>query len=286
MNVNKPIYVASACVRGATIADSVQQLVDLGIENIELTGGTDYYDGFEKELLSLQEKHDLSFRCHNYFPPPKVPFVLNLASLDEEVFSASLSHIRAALKLSQRLGANRYAFHAGYFIKIRVDELGKRIKNREIEDMSAAKAQFFSGVRQIREEFPDFELYVENNVFSQPNADSYGGVNPLMCTNWAEMQEMLKEVDVKVLFDIGHLYVSCNTLGLNFEEESRQFFAASDYLHISDNAGKEDENLGLSSGSNISNFLAEADLSDKDLTIEVYSGIEDIRNTIASLNQA
>ena len=65
------IYVSSSCVRADKIKDSVLTLVENGFRNIELSGGTNYYDGFDQDLLELKEKFDINFQCHNYFPPPK-----------------------------------------------------------------------------------------------------------------------------------------------------------------------------------------------------------------------
>lgn len=50
------IYISSSCVKNKTIKESVQELVDSGFKNIELSGGTEYYDGFEDDLLKLKKK--------------------------------------------------------------------------------------------------------------------------------------------------------------------------------------------------------------------------------------
>ncbi len=71
------------------IRDSVQELAENGFQNIELSGGTEYYENFERDLIELKGEYNLNYRCHNYFPPPKKPFVLNLASLNDETFQMS-----------------------------------------------------------------------------------------------------------------------------------------------------------------------------------------------------
>ncbi len=65
------IYVSSSCIRHKKIKDSVKELAENGFQNIELSGGTQYYNNIESDLLKLKEKYNLNYRCHNYFPPPK-----------------------------------------------------------------------------------------------------------------------------------------------------------------------------------------------------------------------
>ena len=38
------IYVSSSCLKNNNITEIICQLADRGIQNIELSGGTDYYD--------------------------------------------------------------------------------------------------------------------------------------------------------------------------------------------------------------------------------------------------
>ena len=80
------IFISTSCIKNNKIRDSVQELAENGFQNIELSGGTKFYENFENDLLELKDRYKLNYRCHNYFPPPKKPFVLNLASLNNETF--------------------------------------------------------------------------------------------------------------------------------------------------------------------------------------------------------
>ena len=75
------IYISTSCIKNnKKIKTSVEELAINGFSNIELSGGTEPYDQMEYDLLELKDKYNLNYRCHNYFPPPIEPFVLNLAS--------------------------------------------------------------------------------------------------------------------------------------------------------------------------------------------------------------
>ena len=53
----------------------------------------------------------------------------------------------------------------------------------------------------------------------------------------------------------------------------------SDYVHISDNDGKFDQNRRLKEGSEMHELLKSASTSGKICTIEVYDGIESLHET-------
>ena len=73
-------------------------MADNGFTNIELSGGTEYYDNFENDLINLKKEFDLNYLIHNYFPPPLEHFVLNLASTDKDIYEKSLSHYKRAIQ--------------------------------------------------------------------------------------------------------------------------------------------------------------------------------------------
>jgi len=50
------IFVSSSCVTHSRIVDSVKELVEHGFRNIELSGGTDYYNGYLDDLLTLFQR--------------------------------------------------------------------------------------------------------------------------------------------------------------------------------------------------------------------------------------
>ena len=56
---------------------SAAQLVDNGIKNVELSGGKFSAKNLH-ELKQIKRCSNVEFQVHNYFPPPPIPFVLNL----------------------------------------------------------------------------------------------------------------------------------------------------------------------------------------------------------------
>ena len=48
------IYISTSCVKHSKIKDSVEELASNGFKNIELSGGTEYYENFEIDLIELR----------------------------------------------------------------------------------------------------------------------------------------------------------------------------------------------------------------------------------------
>jgi sugar phosphate isomerase/epimerase len=279
------IYVSSSCVKAKTIGDAIRQLHDAGFLCIELSGGTQPYPEMENELRELQAKYGLQFLCHNYFPPPSVPFVVNLASLNDQIFAMSMEHLQGAAQLSKLLKADKFGFHAGFLMDIPTDEIGRSIAQKKLFDRQAAIERFRSGFLQLQELAGDLKLYVENNVVSVTNLRNFEGVNPLLATDSHSIQELRGQMSMDFIIDVAHLKVSCNTLDLDFTAELGSLLKKSDYIHISDNDGTADTNQAFVRNSGLYDTLKRNNLKGKTFTLEVYSGMKDLISGYEALNE-
>lgn len=268
------IYVSSACVRNRTIGASVKQLAEAGYTHIELSGGTQPYPEMQQELLALQREYGLSYVCHNYFPPPETPFVINLASLDEETYERSVENIEKAISLSRMLGVDFFGFHAGFLINIPVNEIGKSIAQQTLFDHDQAMQRFVTSLGVLTAKHPDMQLYVENNVLAGMNYTNFDGRNPFFLTTASEHEALQTAQPYNLLLDVAHLKVSAQTLGLDFATELAPLMAASDYIHISDNDGTADTNGAFVAGSELHRLLSTYDFSGKRITLETYGGLD------------
>jgi len=280
------IFISSSCVKNEKIADSVKELAELGYGNIELSGGTTYYNGFEEDLQRLKQAYNLNYLLHNYFPPPQEHFVLNLASLDAEVFKASVEHCLRAIALSKQLGCDKYAIHAGYFIDLKLREIGKELSKDDLFDQKEATNQFNTAFEELKDiAGNDLALYLENNVISGPNHKTYRPENPLMLTDLAAYNTMRERLDFNILLDVAHLMVSCNILDKPFEQELQVLAGKTDYIHISNNNTILDENKALNRNSSLTEMLRKIDLKNKTITLEVYESPEKIMTSFQTVQE-
>lgn len=280
------IYVSSTCSKRKRIGDAVEELVSAGIRNIELSGGTEYYAGYEDDILRFQDKYNLNYLVHNYFPPPKENFVLNLASLDDTIYDKSIQNLIKSIRLCHKIGAKKFGFHAGFFVDLTTKELNNVIHKKRIGDRKYAIKRFCEAFKKLEEESRDLDLYLENNNYSYSNYRVYGDLAPFMLLTHKDYRELKKTINFKLLLDMAHLKVSMNTLQLNFDEEIDKLIKEADYLHISENNGKHDQNLGFDKKSKLVRILEMDTMKEKTITIEVYDNIETVlqcRNILASI---
>lgn len=243
-------------------------LFQYGFSNIELSGGI-YCDNLIKSLNSL--KNNISFQVHNYFPPSNKPFVLNLGSLNDELSSRTLTHMKSSIELASLLGAKKYSFHAGFLIDPKVDELGKRILSKKLFPRQASIEVFIKRVVELSN-FADnhgISLMIENNVLSQKNWFEFEE-NPFLMADPKECEQIFRCLpkNVNLLVDVAHLKVSANSL--KFKPEL--FFDLMDErikgYHFSDNNGLADTNHKFDNASWFWPFIKK----DVDYyTIEVYN---------------
>ncbi|KYG78185.1 hypothetical protein AWW68_05305 [Roseivirga spongicola] len=278
------IFVSSACIRERNLKKNVLELKRLGFRSVELTGGLQFSGSNISEIKNIVEQSDVSLQLHNYSPPVEKDFVLNMASLNEKTFQRSLSHVQSSLKLSEELNLGKYAVHAGFYIPIEADELGKVITKRVLYDRKESFERFVSTVTNLYSKGIG-DLYIENNVVSKANFDEYGE-NPFMLTCADEYFELKERIpQLKILLDFAHLKVSCQSLGYSFEDEASRLVKETDYVHVSDNDGLSDSNQGVSQDSEMYEILKTSQLRGKTVTLEVYSGLEDLKRTYDLIDQ-
>ena len=261
------IYVSTGGFRNIKPAKIVQSFNDRYISNIELSSGL-YFNNTLKELLKIKESSN--FLVHNYFPPPRMPFVFNLGSLNKEVSEISFKHAKKAIDWSKQLGGSVYSFHAGFLLNPNVNELGKRIRKRKLFNRDESMHKFIENVNLLSEyaHKNKIELLIENNVLSYNNYKEFND-NPFLMADYDEAQYIMERSpqNVNLLMDFAHLKVSSKTLKL----KPKIFFKlCSKWIkgyHLSDNDGLSDSNQKISDDSWFWDYINR----DFNVTIEVYS---------------
>lgn len=236
------LYITSLCSSKKRIGDTVQELVQLGFRNIELTGGTKFYDTFEKDLFDLKKEYQLNFLIHNYFPPQPNDFHLNLASGSPDLKEKTLNIIEKAINLSRKFGNNLYSFHPGLKNDLTLDLKGKFfVKSNEI---SNKKENIYHLIDIIINKLNtnSFRIALENLYpLILPNLHSF-------IATQSDIEEFLNyykdRQNVGFLLDLGHLNVAANYFKFYKKKILNDLF--SKYpdkifeFHISENDGRTD----------------------------------------------
>lgn len=271
------IYISSSSLKNDHIFETLENFKKNKIFNIELSGGCKYSENLDQKIVDYKKREsNLNLRIHNYFPPPKKDFIINIGSLNEDIYKKSLKHCLGAIQLSKQIGSNEYSIHAGFLVDPKKNEigLGNSIKTKHKFFNKKDSIQRMINAHEIlkKEAGKEVKLYLENNVISKKNLSMFEN-NPLLLTNKESFEELKKNFNFNLLLDLAHLKVSCNTLNLNFEEEANYLINQTDYIHLSGNDGIEDSNDSLVEDDLMSNFLKNTNLKNKKITLEVYRDI-------------
>ena len=272
------IFVSTGGVKNATAYDTALMFIENDITSIELSGGA-------YEELNVSKYQDLlefaSFQVHNYFPPPKEPFVFNLASENSQIAEKSMSHAKNAIKLSAALERPIYSFHAGFLIDPKVSELGRRIDSTQVNDRQKCLDLFLKRVDVLARyaSSEGVELLIENNVISSSNMKKFGK-DPLLMTSPQEAKMIMENTstNVNMLLDVAHLKVSANSLGFDRYD---MFNACDNWIkayHFSDNDGKSDSNKPIDSAAWFWPYIKK---NENYYTLEIYnSDVNELKEQI------
>ena len=236
------IYFSTGGYKNQISKDVVKTLIDIGIKDIELSG-TCYSEDNIKDLVKFLEFSNL--QIHNYFPPPKEPFVLNLASMDEVIAKKTFDHIMSAIDVCTELNCKYYSFHAGFLCDVKINELGKKVDRKILQDREKSIDLFVNRVSKISEKAKqkNINIMIENNVLSKNNKICFEE-NPFLMCDANECEKVINSCpeNVKLLIDVAHLKVSSNSLNFDKIEFLNKCNHLAGGYHLSDNNGLSDSN--------------------------------------------
>ena len=203
--------------------------------------------------------------------------MLNLSSLDDSLYQRSIELCTEAIDLCIKLGSKKYGVHAGFLIDFVPSEAGKKITLKRVNNLQDAYRRFNDAWNILKNHAGrDLNLYVENNVFSKTNIETYQENNPFLFTDYQAWRGFSSNVEAKLLLDFAHLKVSCKSLGLDFSEEVGKLFHLTDYYHISGNDGLHDQNHSIFEDVDMIAVLDNHNWEGKTVTIEVYENINSL----------
>jgi sugar phosphate isomerase/epimerase len=237
------IFCSTGGSKNRTFQESAEAYMSLGIKNIELSAGlrTDF-----KESTLINFANQANIMIHNYFPPREDGIVLNLASLNDDIFNKSLMFYKESIRLSALVGSRYFGLHSGFLIDPPESALGGVIPRVKLFDRQESISRLKSGLLELSGFASRFGVKVlaENNVSSLANLKSHGS-NIVLLADPIEIVEFLMDLNnsVGLLLDVGHLKVSANTLNFNLTESFSRLGPFISGYHLSDNGGESDDHL-------------------------------------------
>lgn len=202
----------------------------------------------QENLIETYRSANIKKIIHNYFPAPEYPFVLNLASSNNNIRETSINHCKQGINLAKESSENIFSVHAGFCIDPVVSELGRKINYSTNYKKELHIQHFFNSLNELLEysSLEGVKLLIENNVISEENLINQN--NPLLCCSSSEIIKTMEQINnpnLMLLLDTAHLKVSCNTLNLNLISEVEKLLPYIGAVHHSDNNGYVDNNIQL-----------------------------------------
>lgn len=231
---------------------------------------------------------------HNYNPIPSDPFVLNLTATDPMQLSNSIEMVAYNLAVSFRYGLPFYGLHAGFLAPVESHMLGVGITGRAqplTKSYNYYCERFAAGLLEAvqKANIPiDYPILIENNVIGAENYKR--GFAPHLMALDSESTGALIDIcrscnlNVSLLFDVGHANVSAHQLGYDrhsYHNEVQSYIFA---YHLSENNGLEDTNNPIKSNSWFLKYLRES--SNPIVTIEVASPVDTLERQIKILRES
>lgn len=270
------VWMSSGAFDPGTIDAVLSDAERFGIRNIELSSGLSGGDD-PIGTITAARRRGFEFLIHNYFPAPKTPLVLNIASPDPKNLSASLAFAKRAITISQAACAPFYSVHAGFALALTAGVLGRPNAQREatvpcVVDRAAALARMKASLHDLLDfaEPRGVRLLIENNVVASRQLEEDADNPLLLCDphECATFLEGLGRPGVGLLLDVGHAKVAGSALGFDpafFFERCAHWIGC---VHLSDNDGTRDQNAPITTSSWFMPYL-EA-LRDRPMVVEAY----------------
>ena len=242
--MKKKVYVSSGFYKNENPVDTLKNFIKNKIHDIELSGGN-YINQKQINEIRLLNKKKSKIRIHNYFPPPKSKFVINLASQDKIIIKKSLQQLKKSILLSKKLNNEYFSFHAGFRFDPKPKQLGKKFKKISLLNKNKSEKIFLKNLIKLNlfAKKNNVKLLIENNVINRKNFKIFKG-NPLLLTNPTDIINFYKKTPKSIgfLLDVGHLKVSSVSENFKLKDSILKLNKITNGYHLSDNNGLEDQN--------------------------------------------
>lgn len=208
---------------------------------------------YEDSLVDKLSKVPARFLVHNYFPPPKEPFVVNVASLNEQIRQRSIEHILSSITFCAEIGATLYTFHPGFLSdpdgpSTLSSNYDFRFRSEKLcSDMyEAAFERFIDAVYLIVAHARS--LGVQVAVESQGSVSKRAHVFLQAPDEFDFFLSRVPDPSIGINLNLGHLNLAANVFGFDRLELVSRISRRIVAMEVSHNEGVEDEHRPLVDG--------------------------------------
>ena len=242
----KNIFVSTTFAEDdSKISDVLATCKKENISNVEL--GSNHI--YEKNFKKIIQQYNFRFLVHNYFPIPRKSFVVNIASLNKQIRTKSIQHVKKAINFCKATNSKLYTVHPGFL----TDPItASRTKNNydfmwdnnnlngnynlAFNNMlsSLKKIVHFAKDKKVRVAIETEGSFKKKNLLLMQKPNEYN-----------ELFKYFKPNDLGVNLNIGHLNLASRAFKFSkfeFVKALKPYILA---MELSHNNGIEDQHLPL-----------------------------------------
>ena len=242
----KNIFVSTTFAEDdSKISDVLATCKKENISNVEL--GSNHI--YEKNFKKIIQQYNFRFLVHNYFPIPRKSFVVNIASLNKQIRTISIQHVKKAINFCKVTNSKLYTVHPGFLAdpitasrtKNNYDFIWNNNNLNQNYDLafnnmlsSLKKIVHFAKDKKVRVAIETEGSFKKKNLLLMQKPNEYN-----------ELFKYFKPNDLGVNLNIGHLNLASRAFKFSkfeFVKKLKQYILA---IELSHNNGIEDQHLPL-----------------------------------------
>jgi sugar phosphate isomerase/epimerase len=234
-------YVSTSCLKnGSDIFKVLDIYSEIGISKVEL--GCVHKHIPDSQLRRIKQ-YGLDFLCHNYFPPPEEPLVINLSTQNQDLMKRIKEQIRHSIDFCHEMGIDLFTFHAGY--RAEPDFNLRYASPVHVIPYEQAFMTFAEALAEVNEYAlkQGVRIGVENHVIS--GGSFIDGQNPY-CILYSSQEferlwSLVPSSNLGMLLDLGHLKSTAFWMNLDKNDFIEKIKGKVLAFHVHDNGGRADD---------------------------------------------
>ena len=215
------------------------------ITSIEIGSNHSYESDY-----SYVKNYSFEYLVHNYFPVPKESFVVNIASLDDNIHQRSIKHIKSSIDFCYKINSKLYTFHPGFLTDPKGSNKSYQNYDFRWNNDYLKKANYQMAWERMVVAFQEIIPYAREKQVSIA-FETEGSVHKkdhLMLQYPKEYEQFFKlftSDEIGINLNIGHLILAANAFDFSyhtFVDLIAEYVVA---MELSHNDGVEDQHLPL-----------------------------------------
>jgi len=283
----KNIFVSTTFAEDdSKISDVLATCKKENISNVEL--GSNHI--YEKNFKKIIQQYNFRFLVHNYFPIPRKSFVVNIASLNKQIRTISIQHVKKAINFCKVTNSKLYTVHPGFLAdpitasrtKNNYDFIWNNNNLNQNYDLafnnmlsSLKKIVHFAKDKKVRVAIETEGSFKKKNLLLMQKPNEYN-----------ELFKYFKPNDLGINLNIGHLNLASRAFKFSkfeFVKKLKQYILA---IELSHNNGIEDQHLPLKRNEWYWKIINDPDFTKVYKILEFRNtSIKNIKNVLKLLNR-